>query len=245
MVHPLQLLFDIPLDEARLLLRDLITAAPDLVLADNADAGAQSMTVLKGGLGLSMTWSAGPLCLRGFRALFLAGEPERTLAVLAIGLDRHVDGGARVPVLAKELLALGARIADQLPVTAVAWLPARLVSAPAFFVENVLAYEQGGIFPVLPTIDLECAEQDVRVCSHGLSWFSGQEIEIAGDNLAHGDLMRRAVRLAHDIATNGPVGAAQQVPDIDGDKLISLVPDVEGAKLVCTVQPTIMVASAL
>jgi len=136
----------------------------------------------------------------------------------------HLAGGERVAPIAQAFLAFGAKLAGDLSADAVVWNPARLVSEPGFFVETVNDYVGGGAFPVLATVDFEYHENEYRLQSQGLAWFSGQEIALAGAGAQGQELARRAVRLIHDIAVNGPIIMHQYVADLDTDLQIELAP---------------------
>ena len=88
---------------------------------------------------------------------------------------------------------------------------------------------------MLVTVDFEYKDEERTLLSSGLAWFSGQEIELNGGGLKGQDLVRRAVRLVHDIATNGAVNAHRLVPDLDSNRLIELTPMAEGDVLRCEI----------
>ena len=88
---------------------------------------------------------------------------------------------------------------------------------------------------MLVTVDFDYEDEEHKLRSSGLAWFSGQEIELSGGGLHGQDLVRRAVRLVHDIGTNGAVFAHQRVPDLDADKVIEMTLQPENNVLRCEI----------
>jgi hypothetical protein len=155
-----------------------------------------------------------------YRKIFCDVNLTIAKSVVAVSFGENVAGGQRVAPIAQGLMRLAGRLAMALDALAIGWVPSKLMSGKEYFGDAVDTYEKGGAFPVLPTIDLGFAEGVVE--TSGLEWFSGQELCLTGSGLTQSDLVRRAVRIVHDIATNGAVFSSQQVADIDADKHISL-----------------------
>jgi hypothetical protein len=89
----------------------------------------------------------------------------------------------------------------------------------------------------LAAVDFDYQSDESVLHSAGLSWFSGQEIALQGGGLRGLELARRAVRLIHDIAVNGPVVAHQYVADLDDDFNIELSPPTnDDGVLMCQVR---------
>jgi hypothetical protein len=93
-----------------------------------------------------------------------------------------------------------------------------------------------GVFPVLPIVDFEFDDVDNMLRSNGLDLFCGQEFELRSDQLERPDLVRRAIRLAHDLAINGAVEDEQDVPDIEPESVIHLAPNADGTVLQCRIK---------
>ena len=201
-------------------------AGPDFefVTAYNGDVSGNGKIIQDGSLGYEIDWSETLPNFSGYRSVFFEPQLSVMRTILSVSLSEHLEGGARVAPVAQALLAFGARLATTLSADAVVWNPGKLLSQPAFFVDSVESYVNGGVFPVLVAVDFEYSDDECRLRSTGLSWFSGQEIELSGANLRGQDLTRRGVRLVHDIAVNGPVMAPQKVPDIDDTLQIDLIP---------------------
>lgn len=232
---PLVLLFDQSVAEMKQRLQLLADDSSDLQIEMSSDQSFSSARLQQGSVGFDIVWTQERPVLSGYRSVFLGILVPRKLTLLSISLTEDLAGGERVTPIAKALLVFGARIARQLSARAVMWTPAKIISDPVFFAENVENYAKGEIFPVLVTVDFDYEDNERKLRSAGLAWFSGQEIELSGGGLHGQDLVRRAVRLVHDIGTNGAVVAYQLVPDIDAEKVIELAPTPESNVLRCQI----------
>jgi hypothetical protein len=232
---PLVLLFDQPLADLRHQLQLLVDDSSDLAIEMSSDQSFLSATVQQGSVGFDVIWSEAQPVLSGYRSVFLGTFAPEKSVLLSVNLTQDLAGGESVAPIVKALLVFGARVARQLSAQAVMWTPAKIISAPAFFAENVGNYAKGEIFPVLVTVDFDYADEERTLRTSGLAWFSGQEIELSGGGLHGQDLVRRAVRLVHDIGTNGAVVAHQQVPDLDADKVIDMVLQPDSNVLRCEI----------
>ncbi len=221
---PLQLLFDQPMAVVKANMQLLVAADYGLAMDFNRDPSGDRKTLQHGSLGYEIGWSEILPDFCGYRTVFFEPQFTNMQTILSLSLGPHLEGGARVAPIAKALLALGAELAITLNADAVVWNPGKLVSEPAFFVESVQSYANGGAFPVLVAVDFEYSNDEHCLHTTGLSWFSGQEITVSGGGLRGQDLTRRGVRLIHDIALNGPIVVRQQVPDLDSKFRIDLVP---------------------
>lgn len=232
---PLVLLFDQPLAEMKQKLRLLVDASSDLAIEMASDQSSSSAKVQYGSVGFDITWSHEQPVLSGFRSVFFGNMTSDKSTLLSVKLSEDLAGGERVAPIAKALLVFGAKIARQLSAKAVMWAPAKIISDPTFFADNVENYAKGEIFPVLVTVDFDYQDEERKLVSTGLEWFAGQEIELDGSGLRGQDLVRRAVRLVNDICTHGAVLTHERVPDLDTDKLIELTPQPESNVLRCEI----------
>lgn len=232
---PLVILFDQPLAETKQKLQLLVDGNADLMIEMSSDRSSLGAKLQQGSVGFDIIWSEEQPVLTGFRSVFFGTPTPGKSTLLSINLNEDLAGGERVAPIAKALLVFGARIARQLSAKAVMWTPAKIISDAAFFAENVENYAKGEIFPVLVTVDFDYEDEERTLCSSGLAWFSGQEIQLSGGGLHGQDLVRRAVRLVHDIGTNGAMVTHQLAPDLDADNLIELIPTTEGNVLLCKI----------
>jgi hypothetical protein len=232
---PLQLIFDQPLALIVKRFEAFLSGHDDCSLdVEHQQVGAPTR-IQVGCLGFELVWSEGCPDLSGFRTVFTHACVPSESTVLSIDIGPNLNGGQRSPPIASALLAFGAKLANALGSIAVKWNPGKLVSDPAFFVECVESYIKGGAFPVLVSVDFDFSDGDSRLQSTGLEWFSGQEIDLSGGEFRGQELVRRAVRLVHDIATNGPVFEHQFVPDIDPAYRLELSPQPDDVTLLCRI----------
>lgn len=232
---PLILLFDQPLADMWRQLQLLVDDSSDLAIEMASDQSFLSARVQHGSVGFDVMWSEAQPVLSGYRSVFFGTAVPKKSVLLSVNLSEDLKDGARVAPIAKALLVFGAMIARQLSAKAVMWTPGKIISNPNFFAENVENYAKGEIFPVLVTVDFEYKNEDRALYSSGLAWFSGQEIELSGGGLYGQDLVRRAVRLVHDIGTNGAVITHQRVPDLDADKVIEMTLQPDSNVLFCEI----------
>jgi hypothetical protein len=235
-VAPLVILFDQPLSELKRKFQSLVDNSSDLLIEASVDQAHSSLKVQEGSVGFDVDWTEDPPALSGYRPVFLASSAPKALSALSIKLNADIAGGERVAPIAKAMLAFGARLVRQLSAAAVMWTPGKIISDPVFFAENIENYANGEVFPVLVTVDFDYENDERTLRSSGLAWFSGQEIKLHGCDLQGQELVRRAVRLVHDIGTNGAVVANQMVPDLDIDKVIELTPVSDSSVLRCDIR---------
>lgn len=233
---PLILVFDQPLADLRQQLQLLVNGSSDLAVEILSDQSLLSAKVQQGSVGFDVIWSEAQPVLSGYRSVFFGTLVPGKSVLLSVNLTEDLSGGERVAPIAKALLVFGARIARHLSAQAVMWAPAKIISDPTFFSENVENYAKGEVFPVLVTVDFDYEDEEYTLRSSGLAWFSGQEIQLSGGGLHGQDLVRRGVRLVHDIGTNGAVVADQLVPDLDADKLIEMTLQPESNVLRCQIR---------
>lgn len=232
---PIQLLFDQPLAQVLEDFAQFVGKNSDYWLDEEHQQNGALTRIQHGCLGFEIGWSEGPAEISGFRTVFTQAHLPSQCTILSVALGANLNGGQRSPPIASALLAFGAKLAGDLHSVAVKWNPGKLLSDPVFFIECVEGYVGGGAFPVLVTVDFDFQDEESRLQSTGLEWFSGQEITLSGGQLRGQDLVRRAVRLVHDIATNGPVFQQQYVPDLDPENRLELIPPTDDIVLLCRI----------
>lgn len=193
-------------------------------------------TVVVDGLTVLCDWNAPRADLANSRKIFSTIGEEMVHSAMSLALHPHIGAGFGIPEIASAFLSLGALLAKQLSAVGVVWQPSALHTGTDYFVEVVESFAAGGVFPVLPIVDFEFDDVEGVVRSKGLNLFCGQEFEIQSDRMERQELIRRAIRLAHDLATNGAVEDVQDVPDIDPDNVIHLSPNANGALLMCRIK---------
>jgi hypothetical protein len=233
---PVLLLFDRPAAD--------VSAAFEHYLQNNGQTFATSSLGLRDN-GVKLTFGALSLTaavvepcqdLADHQPIFTSFDPKRSQSAIAVDLGAAVSGGNRMPPVAKAFLEAVALLATGLKATAVAFRPARLLCDATYFSEAVQAYANGAAFPALATISFRPTADGRSFITDGLDWFAGQEIEFSGHGLTQPEMMRRLVRIVHDICTNGPILAAQTLPDIEPANMLLLEPVEGGSKLITHIQ---------
>jgi hypothetical protein len=227
---PIVLMFDKSVSEVSLLLSELVETDDEMFHYEGAASVGSAFRLLSRGIEYSVSADSSAVDITHFDRIFCACDLSNVGAMLKINFGSNVAGGRLMAPIALNLLMFAAKLATAIGAVAVAWLPSRLLSDVGYFASAVEAYADGGAFPVLSTIKLEFADDSLRTT--GLSWFSEQELELRGAGLPRPELMRRAVRIVHDIAANGPVMVSQNVPDLDEERVVQLSLSSNG-RLVC------------
>lgn len=221
------LLFAKPAFELETALAAFVDAESDVSYYDHPASAENRNRLLYRGVEFNVTTCDVPEDLGQYRAIFFAGDMSHIGSALSVDFGGNVADGARIAPVAKMLMAFSARLGAVLLAFGFAWVPSRLLSDPSYFIGAIDSYCHGGAFPVLSTIDLQLFDGALK--TNGLAWFSGQEAELRGKGLSDAELIRRAIRIVHDIAVNGPVLVDQTVPDMEMGKYARLSPGQGGA----------------
>jgi hypothetical protein len=145
-------------------------------------------------------------------------------------LGAPVASGQHVPAVIKTLLLLGESLGTELDAKAAFWRPASVVSGFSYYAETVRQYDNGAAFPCLVSIAFDTST-DENIRTKGLAWLAGQELVFERGQLPVNEAMRYVVRLVHDIATNGAVETAMEVPGMSDSERLILTPDAEKSAL--------------
>jgi len=142
-------------------------------------------------------------------AFGLAPADTLGLEALTIRPGPHLAaGGTLLPVI-RAMTALGCEFAALPGVVAVGWEPAGTAMAPDYFGRTVGAWLKGGAFPALGLTALS-RRHDGAVESVGLAFFIGCELRLeAMPGESPADTARNALRLIHDLVSNGPYPSGQ------------------------------------
>jgi hypothetical protein len=223
-------------DQVRLLCSD----PKSVFQLESFSVGIGEFSILYDGVSLTLRIMTPPAETVAYRRIFTGYESSSAKCVLELNFNAHVAGGERVPPVVLALFSAGAVIAQSLYAKAVLWSPANLLSETEYFAEAVKGYANGGAFPVLSTIDFEFDRHRRTFLTSGLTWFSGQELKLDGTDmpLDQMELMKRTVRLAHDIAANGPVLKQQAIADLQPHAKIVLSPDLSATLVFAKITST-------
>jgi hypothetical protein len=223
---PIALLFDAKPNELAHRLRALIDSNDQIFYYEGATSTGPNFRVLYCGMEFRVSVRANAIRTDDFARIFCLSDVATANATLTIALGDNLLGGQFVAPIILNLLMFAEKVATGLGAKAVAWTPAQLLSDTAYFATMIGDYAKGGAFPVLSTVKLLFSDGTLQTM--GLKWFAGQELELKGEGLSQAEMVRRAVRIVHDIATNGSVLVSQDIPDLDQGQFVRLNPSPEG-----------------
>jgi hypothetical protein len=223
---PIILLFDAKSDEVMRKFNALIATDDEILNYEGVASAGPNWRLLYRGAEFRVSFDANAMNTDGFTKIFCDSDVAVTKSRLTISLGNNLLGGQFVAPIALNLLIFAKNVAMRLGANAVAWTPSQLLSDASYFATTVEEYANGGAFPVLSTVRLQVSDGTLQTM--GLNWFAGQELELKGEGLSQAELVRRAVRIVHDIATNGSLLVSQDIPDLDQGQLVRLNPSLEG-----------------
>lgn len=224
----------------------LLTKFEDLELADivrasmaeNAEmsltpvgpSNSKAFEIVYCGVTFNISITPGPGNISGLKEIFCSFDPGQVQSGLNIALGAHVAGGERVPAIVRTLLDVARKVGVLCGAVATVWRPANIVSGFEYFEEAVDGYLSDGPFPVLAMVNFKTRTDGV-ITTSGLETLSGQELQIECGIMDKAELMRRVVRVAHDIAVNGPVLAKVSLDGLEPGEKLELDP-ISGAGLI-------------
>lgn len=127
----------------------------------------------------------------------------------------HLAGAAAMLPVVRGCVALGAALATHTGAAAVVWIPARTAMATDYFAATIGDWLGGGVFPALGLTAL--APGGSGLISEGLTFFTGQELEVTGSDLTHAG--RIAVRMVDTLVDHGRLAAPTRLAGPDGESL--------------------------
>lgn len=141
---------------------------------------------------------------------------------IALSAGPHLASGKGLLPVVRVLAGLGARLAALPGVLAVVWQPARSWMAPDYFIKLMADWQGGGAFPALGLTSLQSKASGAMV-SRGLDFLIGQELRIeAGHKLSQAEIARIAVRLIHDLVSDGPLVEANEFTGPGGERILAV-----------------------
>ena len=226
---PLRLLVPTAAAETADLLRKAATTS-DLITISGGEPDQIGCNIQCKGVQLNISVETDAGDISGFKNVFCNIDQNLVGSAVSIQLGNHVEGGDRVAPILKAMLSAAAIIGQITGAFGVMWVPARTISGFDFYVRGVTDYDEGGVFPVLALVNFKkCDDGNVR--STGLEWLTGQELVAAQSNWSDAELMRRIVRVAHDLAVGGAVTGETELPGIEAGERIILTPDIANRTL--------------
>jgi hypothetical protein len=233
--QPLLLVFDDVSENVVRRLTDLLSYDPIIHPCQDGAYSDQNRRIIFKGITFVIRITDQSEGLHEYQHIFCESICRKQSSRLSIGLDRHLAGGEHVAPIAVVLLEIGAYLATNLGAIVVGWTPARIVSDSDYFTKAANDYVAGGVFPSLALVNFTFSEDEKTVRTFGLNWFSGQELELHGNDLPKPEIMRRAVRIVHDMAVNGPIMVDETISDLDPQHLLRLCPQADAALAIGTI----------
>jgi hypothetical protein len=227
---PLTLLLTDSASGAETRFRALIETDSGITSSQASSGAGHGFEVVYLGVTFRMTISSAVPDLAGLKQIFCNLDPALVGCAIHISLGDHVAGGERVPAIIQALLGVAKKLGTSLGATVTIWHPANIMSGFAYFSEVVADYLGGGAFPVLALVSFKGGD-DGLITSNGLALLSGQELLADAGEMDQSEIMRRVVRVVHDIATNGPVRNAVTLAGIEPDEIVELQPLPDGGLL--------------
>lgn len=163
-----------------------------------------------------------------FRVDYASDVDTADMGAIGIAPGPHLVGGMRSLVVARVLVTLGCKIAEQLGTAkAFIWLPSRCITGAAFFCSTVAAWDGGGPFPALGLTAFS-ATSDGALVSNGLSFFTDQELRLPPEMVEDpAAATRLAMRIVHQLVMHGPLKSSELITGPDGNAL-QLCPSDDG-----------------
>ena len=170
--------------------------------------------VARGGLGFDFAPAAVPdACAAHF--LPSGGLSGRALSLT---LDSHTRAHADVPPVLRALTQCALALAEELGSAWVAWAPANMAYPRAFLAEQLAAWEDNGLIPLLAFVHFG-EDAGGAMVTRGLSFFRLPEVRFTADRaMAKGDQVRRMIRMAYAMLADSAAASEEgHERDWDGD----------------------------
>jgi hypothetical protein len=224
---PLLLLFEQPAETISAALSHFVTSNPDIVRSDSMGDRLGIGSVLHQGIAFNLQVVSAIKNFNPQNWVHYDSDPAITASFLAIELGENVKGGEVIAPIIRALLSLSDRLGEALEAKAVYWRAADILSGFDYFSQAVRDYDGGGVFPVLALIHFDRNTAGL-VASKGLAFLCEQEIHFALGMMPPEEGMRRVIRVAHDLATNGPITAPLELSGFEASECLTLSPDAAG-----------------
>jgi hypothetical protein len=216
---PLSLLTTLHPLELADILRVSVAANAEMTLTQVGPANGTAFEIAYCGVTYLISITERHNSFAGLKEIFCNIDLVQIRSALNVALGAHVAGGERVPSIIRTLLDLGRKVGISCSAVAAVWRPANVVSGFDYFEQAVKGYLMGGAFPVLAMVNFRSGPDRI-LTTNGLAALSGQELQIGCESVKDAEIMRRAVRVVHDLAVNGPVLSQVRLDGLDpGEKL--------------------------
>jgi hypothetical protein len=219
----LTLLLNDTMADTEAALESILETAEDISLSQTGFISGSAIEVVYCGVGFQLTIRATSPDMPGLKKIFCHLDPSSVGSVIDLRLGDHVAGGERVPAIIQALLGVAQKLGTSIGAVGVVWHAANILSGFPYFSEVVADYVDGGVFPALALVNFKGGD-DGTITSVGLALLSGQELQVCPGELDQREIMRRVVRVVHDIATNGPVRDTLQLVGLEPGEIVDLEP---------------------
>lgn len=233
---PLHLIFDQPALTVCSRLAEFVASSEDLSFDGGMALEAAKARIVHRGAIFEVAITEQLSSFAKYRRVFADSFSDQMKIALALNLGAHLQHGMVVPAIAKAYLEFALTMANGLDACSVAANAAGVASGKDYFVESTSGYCTGGPFPALALVAYDRINNGASMQTRGLDVFAGQEILLAGNGLDELEMMRRMIRLVHEIATNGAVLRRETVGDLNANAAISLEPTKGGKLLRASIQ---------
>lgn len=152
----------------------------------------------------------------------IALDPDHfDFEAITIRPGTHVAGGGAMLPVVRTMAGIAIGLATALAVKAVCWRPIDSWMEPGYFTRLVANWLDGGAFPALGLTAVRPHRQG-GVLSHGLSFFTGQEVQVeAAAGEPGGETTKRAVRAIDQIIRDGPVTELLEMQGPSGEMMLA------------------------
>jgi len=171
------------------------------------------------GIEFNLYWEDNFHYISKYKQLFCNFSTDEIQSGLSISLGKHVKKGYSNPLIMIGVFRLLTHIIKLSLPSYTAWKPAKTISKSDYFDQCANEYIEGGSFPILSTISF-FYDGKTAIKTEGLSCFSGQEICFTADNMEQEAMMKRLVRIAHDVAVNGAYQSDMEIEGLECDETI-------------------------
>lgn len=219
---PLTLLLSGSALEAETKLRSLLETDSEISLAHAVLGNGSNFEIVFRGVTFKLAITSNVPDLAGLKRIFCNLDPALVGCAVDLSLGNHVAGGERVPAIIQTMLGAARKSGASLGALGTIWHPADIVSGFSYFSEAVADYVEGGAFPALVLVNFK--DDGGVITSKGLALLSGHELQVGTSDMDQSEMMRRVVRVVHDIATNGPVHSAVKLAGIEPGEVVELEP---------------------
>jgi len=232
----ISLCFDQPVEDVTKALSKFVSEHAALFVDAGASHGTRDQKLVFEGLAFELRFAELHRPPAASGTIFYSGGREQLRTSLSVDFANYLAGAFQVPALAKAYLELVMMLARALNARLIYVQSADLIIGTEYFVESVEGYLENGPFPALALIAFDETGDAAGFRTRGLAAFCGQELAFVASGLPQSEMMRRVVRLVHDMASGGPIRAPETLADLDPARVIDVIPDADHSLVTATLR---------